>query len=416
LELSEISQDLDKAKPLSVLYIHHCGIFGGASKSLFEMICAFPKGTVNPFVITQRGSTAEYFRKNSIQVLETKGLSQFDNSQYSYYRGLRWLIFFLRELFYVPFTVFSIFKAKRLWPSIDIIHINDITNIPSVIFSKLIFNKPIIVHVRCVQRNCLKSYRNRIITNILLKYCQEIIAIDETVRSSLSSKLSVKVIHNGFTVDAAMINNNKNLHNNFHKDKKLIIGYVGNLFRLKGIYEFLEALRICKFKGINVKFLIVGYKPPKSKSFKRLILKKLKFLQDSDEDVLKLIEEFNLKNDINFMSFTHRTSQFYKQMDVICFPSHLNAVGRPVFEAAFFKVPSIVAIENPIEDTIIHAQTGLCVEPKNPVALADAIQYFYQHPDEITRMGELAYELALKNFDNNKNAKNLLEVYRNLKQ
>ena len=37
-------------------------------------------------------------------------------------------------------------------------------------------------------------------------------------------------------------------------------------------------------------------------------------------------------------------AQAYARMDVICFPSHYDAPGRPIFEAAFLKVPSIAAV------------------------------------------------------------------------
>ena len=102
----------------------------------------------------------------------------------------------------------------------------------------------------------------------------------------------------------------------------------------------------------------------------------------------------------------------YENIDVICFPSHLDAVGRPVFEAAFFGVPSIVAITNPRSDTFIHRETGLCIEPQNPHALADAIEYFYRHPQEIKRMGGAAQKLAAEQFRIDNTAKRVLEIYK----
>jgi glycosyltransferase involved in cell wall biosynthesis len=114
---------------------------------------------------------------------------------------------------------------------------------------------------------------------------------------------------------------------------------------------------------------------------------------------------------VHLIDFTSNIHKIYEAIDILCFPSHLNAVGRPVLEAALFKVPSIVAITNPIDDTIIDNETGICIKPKDPKGLADAIEYFYSRPEEITRMGELAYKLALKNFDIKKNAKKILEIY-----
>ena len=47
-------------------------------------------------------------------------------------------------------------------------------------------------------------------------------------------------------------------------------------------------------------------------------------------------------------------------------------VLRDEIEAAFFRVPSIVALRNPLPDTLIPKETGLCVPPGDPGALADA--------------------------------------------
>ena len=44
-----------------------------------------------------------------------------------------------------------------------------------------------------------------------------------------------------------------------------------------------------------------------------------------------------------------------------------------MFEAAFFGVPSVVAIKKPVEDALVHEVTGLAIERPNPHLLADAI-------------------------------------------
>ena len=75
-------------------------------------------------------------------------------------------------------------------------------------------------------------------------------------------------------------------------------------------------------------------------------------------------------------------------------------------------MPSIVAITGSAEDTIIHNQTGLCIKEKDSLAIFDAIEYFYKQPTEIKRMGGEAFELAQINFDIQKNAKKVLELYK----
>ena len=66
-------------------------------------------------------------------------------------------------------------------------------------------------------------------------------------------------------------------------------------------------------------------------------------------------------------------------MDVLCFPSHYDAPGRPIFEAAFFGVPSIVAVRNPRPDTLVDGETGLAIRPHDADELAEAITRLATH-------------------------------------
>jgi len=104
----------------------------------------------------------------------------------------------------------------------------------------------------------------------------------------------------------------------------------------------------------------------------------------------------------------------YDRLDVLLFPSHFDAPGRPVFEAGFSSVPSVVAAENPTPDTFIPNETGLAIPARNPQALADAIAFLYDNPEERVRMGRNANELARQNFMPDTNAKKLLTIYKSI--
>jgi glycosyltransferase involved in cell wall biosynthesis len=99
-------------------------------------------------------------------------------------------------------------------------------------------------------------------------------------------------------------------------------------------------------------------------------------------------------------------------MDVLCFPSHYDAPGRPIFEAAFFGVPSIVAVRKPRADTLVDGVTGIAFAPGDAVALADAIERLARDRGLAARMGQAAREMAERTFDVTANASALLAVYR----
>lgn len=392
----------------SVLYIHHCGVFGGASRSLLELIRAFPEDTINAHVITQKGRVPEIYREYGVKVIETVGISQLDHTRFGYYRSVRWLIL-LREISYIPFTAWIMLKAKKQWKNIDIVHVNEVTNAIAILLVKPIFHCKLVVHVRSVQQ-AEKGGMRRWFVLWLLKRANAVIAIDSTVRNSLSMEQDIHIIHNGFRVDQSLLSD-KNYFECQTNDRPMKIVFVGGLIVMKGILEFLHAAKLCADKKMNVKFVVVGDIPRQQKRLKTTLLNKLGFSFDVISYCRDYIVEHNLEEIIEFSGFTMNIESVYKDADVLCFPSHLNAVGRPVIEAALFKVPSIVAMNDSAEDIIIHNQTGLCIKEKDSTALLIAIEHYYKQPSEIRRMGIAAFELANKNFDIQNNAKRVLKVY-----
>jgi len=402
-------------RPISVLYIHRSGAFGGASRSLLELIRAFPKGAVEAHLITQKGNVAGFFERAGASVISTPGISQFDNTEWGYYRGYRWLLL-AREIWFTPFTLIGILKARKKWRNLDLVHVNEITMALPIVLSKLILKKPVIVHCRSVQRGVTNNLRSRILIQILKRYADRVIAIDETVRRSLPSNIVVKIVHNGYSPESLNVSEQKT-------DKTTVkvaslpkeavkIGMVGNLLEMKGPYDFLEAARLCYEKKSKAVFLIVGNNVRTVRGIWSFMLAKLGFAQDLRTGIEERVRSYGMEDCFHLLGFTANIQKIYEHIDVLCFPSHLNAVGRPVIEAALSRVPSIVSTDRAADDTIIHGQTGICVPPRNVEALAEAMMFFCANPDEIQTMGEAAYHLALKNFDIKKNAEKVLNIYR----
>jgi len=315
----------------------------------------------------------------------------------------------LRELAYIPFTVLGLLQAKFRWKEIDIVHINEVTNLLSIMLAKLIFNCPIIVHVRSVQQTQGSALRKRLV-HWVLGMADTVIAIDMTVRRSLPETIDVQVVHNGFNHTQGK-QQKRNYADNSFSEKPMVVTFVGSLSIMKGIVELLDAAKLCKKNKLNIEFLIVGEAPRKLPALKAYIYSKLGLSIDIDRYCREFIKENQLENTIKFSGFTMDIESVYLGADVLCFPSHLNAVGRPVIEAAIYKVPSIVSIDHLSEDTIIDKSTGICIKEKSADDLFGAIKYFYEQPHEIHRMGLNSFDLAQENFNIHENAKRVVGIY-----
>ena len=392
---------------ISVLYIHSTGAFGGSSRSLLELINGFPQGTVDPHILTAKGNVCDVMKENGIKTIQAKGLSIFDNTKYGRYKGIRWLLM-VREMYFLPFTFISILKARKKWEDIEIIHINEITYIFSILICKLIFNKPIIVHARSVQDRT-DNIRKHIINYILNKLAKSVIAIDTNVKDSLSIDIPIKVIYNSFSVSERkfyVVNDQVD-----HLKRKLNLLMVGNLLLLKGVDIYLQAAKVCKEKSLDISFFLVGSNVRKLNGVKKYILEKLNLSHDMEKFCKNYIDENNLHDSVFLLGYRNDILGIYKNIDVVCFPSYLNAIGRPTIEAALLKKPSIVAVENPDENLLINGHSGFCFEPGNVKKFIECIEYYYNNSNEITRTGQNAYKNAVKKFNPSQNSEQVLELY-----
>lgn len=399
---------------LRVLYIDGVGPFGGASRSLYEVLQAFPEGAADRLFVMQDGTAGEFYRRVAKDMIVTRGITRFDNARASYYRGVRWIVA-LRELAWMPFTILALLQAKRRWGRVDLIHTNEIHEVLAGVFAKMLFRAPLVVHVRSLQRVDARSLRTRWLHALLRRHADAIIAIDEGVRATLPADLPVHVIHNSFTptpretVDEAYLARLDRL-----RSSSLKVGFVGNLHRHKGVRELFDAAKLVWAEGHDVQFLVVGGGTAPDQGLKWRALKALGLAENMQAEIQALVDEAGAAEDFQLLGPTKDIQRVYQRMDVVTFASYFDAPGRPVFEAAFYGVPSIVAVRTPRSDTLVDHETGIAIPEPEPRLLADAIIHFARDRSEVERMGENARDLAGRNFVPQKNAAALLNLYRSL--
>jgi glycosyltransferase involved in cell wall biosynthesis len=398
---------------MRVLYIDGVGPFGGASRSLFEAVRALKSDGVKPYFLAANGTAVNFYGQVAEDLIATRGVTRFDNTHYSHYRGVRWLVL-LREIFHLPFTLFAIRKAFVKWKGkIDLVHVNEVTEIIPGLLAKRLFKVPMVVHVRSPQWANQQSLRSRLVYGVLKRSANAIIAINETTRVTMPAELNVDVIQNSFTPkrspdpDPSMLYKLEKL-----RAGSLKIGFVGNVQVSKGILELVEAARLLKEQDADVEFVIVGGHTRVDKGLKGWVLSQARLVQDVVEELQQRIKKYGLEQSFHLLGATSDIQCVYERLDVITFPSHFDAPGRPVFEAAFSAVPSIVCVNNPLSDTLVHNVTGLAIPARDPVALSKAIRHFEKNRDEVKRMGREAQKLAIDNFEPARNAARLFDVYK----
>ncbi len=390
--------------PLTVLYIHPAAAFGGASKSLCEMLQALPAGCVRAVVICAQGTAEQQFRRAGAEVVLTRGMPKWDHTRYGFYRGLRWLLL-LREIFYVIPVWRAIARVRKQVGQIDVVHANDIPVGAVGAFAARKLQAPLVVHVRSLQNADSRLRRTRWQNRLLERNEAHLIAIDETVRGTIPDLRNVTVIHNGLR----MPNKAPSPKQASAGSRPFRVAIIGVLLRLKGVFEFVEAAKLCVQRGLDVEFWIVGENVRTLNGLQKKLLGALGFAEDVRANLQQQIAAYGLQDRVKLRGFVEDVASVYQQIDLLCFPSHLDAAGRPVFEAAWFSVPSIVAVREPLPDTIADGVSGLCITKPDAHALADAIGKLYADPALRERLGTGARQLAETYFDQERNSLQVLE-------
>lgn len=397
---------------MNILYIGGVGPFGGASRSLYEAVKALPDGTVNAYFLMPSGTAMNFYQRVASDTLAVRGISRFDHTRATYYRGRRWLVL-LREALNTFPTIAGLVRARMRWKRIDVVHVNEFTELVPGLMAKWLFGAPLVVHVRALVNADQGLWRTRWLHRTLSRAADAVIAIDDTVRATLPADLCVDVIHNALTVEAGEATDKSYLARfDGLRPDALKIGFVGNLLRMKGIVELVHAVAIARRKGVDVQLVVIGGAVAAPGGLTAKLTRRAGLAQNVEGEVRGLIAELGLADDVLLLGATPDIQRVYPRMDVLAFPSFYDAPGRPVFEAAFFSVPSIVAVRHPTADTFVHGVTGIAIESPAPDQIADAIVKTATDRPATRRMGEAARVLANRNFRPDGNAEKLFAVYR----
>lgn len=388
--------------------------FSGAAMSLVEALRTLASD-VRPTFLTPRGSASSFFERSGLgSVFGVSWLSQFDHTRFGRYRGVRWLVA-LRELVMLPTTWLEVRRFAEQSHNIELIHLNEITGIVPAVLLKRRLQVPLVVHVRAHMGDQSRGWRTGLLWRLIDRHADAVICIDETVRRTLPSSLTrpVHVIHNALGIKEPASAETPPLPVALSTPEgRVRVGIVGSLLRVKGIYEFVQAaISICRQRE-DVVFAIVGSGVRRLTGLRGFIVSQLGLAEDVEADARRAIDRAGLAHRILMTGHRSDVVNVYRHLDVLCFPSYYDAPGRPIFEAAYFGKPSIVAISDPTADTLVDGVTGLAIAARDSRALEQAIQCLVDQPQARQTMGEAARALAMRNFDLQTNAGRLLLIYR----
>ena len=171
--------------------------------------------------------------------------------------------------------------------------------------------------------------------------------------------------------------------------------FIARLLREKGIFEFLQAAKKIKDKYPYTIFNVIGSLDTENPGG----LKK-------DE-----LEYYIGKNIINYPGFVTNVDEWIRNSSVFVLPSfYREGVPRSTQEAMAMGRAVITTDVPGCRETVVEGVNGFLIPRWDVVVLAKAMEYFIENPEEIKRMGEESYKIALEKFDGEKVNRKLLKI------
>ncbi|NEN22558.1 glycosyltransferase family 4 protein [Cryomorpha ignava] len=306
------------------------------------------------------------------------------------------VLFFVWRVFYVAL------KTKS-----DIYHFHDPELVPAGIILRLMGKKVIFdIHENIARQIKSKSYlpfRLKIsklygVVDWISAKCFFIILAEYSYEKIYSKwTKNYEIVLNMPDFDFLMpFQNTERIYN-----QTIELYYVGGITFVRGIETVVIAINELKSRGFNVIFHCVG-------PYEESVMEKIKAIPEFEQ----------VKNDIHF--YGAKRLDLALEMSKKChiglsillpIENYLESYSTKIFEYMAIGLPVITSNFELYRKVIEKHECGFCVDPNDPVLLADKIEYFATHNNAISEMGKNGIAAAKAHYNWKHEEEKLLNLY-----
>lgn len=173
--------------------------------------------------------------------------------------------------------------------------------------------------------------------------------------------------------------------------------YVGGITQVRGIEQMIQAMGFTKGVHLN----LAGT-----------------FSEKTVEERVKSFKSWTKVNELGFLTrFQVKCVLEKSKIGIVTFlsaPNHIDAQPNKMFEYMSSGLP-VIASNFPLWQEIVEGnRCGLCIDPLNPQAIGEAIQYLIEHPSIAEEMGENGRKAVEKKYNWPVEEQKLLSLYKSI--
>lgn len=296
----------------------------------------------------------------------------------------------------------------------DIYHFHDPELLPIGVLLKLLTRAKVIYDVhedvrrQILNKSWLPSWSRRFLVltyalceGICLPFIDRIVIAEDSYIKHFRDRWNVVAIRNYPLLSYFKLSRGTNAEG--RPENTFEVFYVGGVTRLRGTIQLVEALRILKSDGYQrVRLRLVGpLMPPSLKT-----------------ELGSLVQRYGLQEEVFIPGPVphERVSELLAKAHVGIAtlhpdPNYVESLPTKLFEYMAAGLP-VVASNFPLWREIVEGNNcGLCVDPLDPKAIAEAVEYLLTHPEEAHRMGGNGRRAVEEKYNWEREGERLLKLY-----
>jgi glycosyltransferase involved in cell wall biosynthesis len=172
-----------------------------------------------------------------------------------------------------------------------------------------------------------------------------------------------------------------------------VVGIVANLREMKGHLDVLAALPELRRRHPGIVFVFAGK-------------------DASGGEIQRQARALGVDSAIRFPGFVSDVPGLLGALDIFCLPSHWEGLPVSIIEAMHAGLAIIATRVGGIPELITHGREGILIPPRDPAALADAVDELATNWAKRTSLGRAALQRAITDFTVSTMARRMETIYR----
>lgn len=173
------------------------------------------------------------------------------------------------------------------------------------------------------------------------------------------------------------------------------ICFIGGISKIRGIHEVIKALEL-----VDVRLDLAGVIP---EGFKQQLKTEIGWSKVNELGFINRQDSLKVKKE-----------SFAGIVTFLALPNHINAQPNKIFEYMASGIP-VIGSNFPLWKVIIEDNNcGICVDPTNPIEIAEAIKYLQSHPEIAREMGRNGKRMVTEKYNWKAEEKKLIQLYKDI--